>query len=151
MAKLSVAPLSKSVTDLTGKIVSSDGGPDAHTKAVAEFFRHHSAEYVVSAQLCTDVKQMPIEDATKPWSEKASPYCPVATTSYPVQDAYSRERQFFGDDVQSFNSWRAIEDHRPLGSINRLKREVYDASSWFRHDKNNVARFEPRDAADLPQ
>jgi hypothetical protein len=150
VAKLSVAPLSKSVTDLTGKTLSSRD-PDAHTKAVVEFFRHNSAEYVVSAQLCTDTAQMPIEDATKPWPQELSPYCPVATISYPVQDAYSPQRQVFGDDVLSFNSWRAIEDHRPLGSINRLKREVYDASSWFRHDKNNVPRFEPRTVADLPQ
>jgi hypothetical protein len=150
VAKLSVAPLSKSVKDLTGKTLSSRDA-DAHTKAVVDFFGHNSAEYVVSAQLCTDTTRMPIEDAAKAWPEELSPYCPVATISYPVQDAYSPERQVFGDDVLSFNSWRAIEDHRPLGSINRLKREVYDASSWFRHDKNKVAQLEPRTIADLPQ
>jgi hypothetical protein len=148
VAKLSIAPLSKSVTELTGKPVGE--GADAHTRAVVDFFRSNSAEFVVSAQLCTNLADMPIEDATVEWSQDASPYQPVATITYPVQDAYSAQRQFFGDDVLAFNSWRAIEDHRPLGSINRLKRRVYNASSDFRHTKNNVDKFEPRDVSDLP-
>jgi hypothetical protein len=148
VAKLRVAPLSKSVTDLTGNAVSD--GPDAHTNAVVDFFRTNSAQYLLSAQLCTDATNMPIEDATKPWSESASPFLPVATITYPVQEAYSPARQAFGDDVLSFNSWRALAEHRPLGSINRLKKDVYDASSHFRHEKNSVGLFEPRDIADLP-
>ena len=40
-----------------------------------------------------------IEDAKVEWSEDDSPYEPVATITYPVQDAYSDERRSFGDDV----------------------------------------------------
>jgi hypothetical protein len=50
----------------------------------------------------------------------------------------------------SFNSWRGLDAHRPLGSINRLKKLVYEASSDFRHRVNNIARLEPSDVADLP-
>jgi hypothetical protein len=154
VAKISVAPSSASVTALTGKTVSADAGPDAHTKAVVDFFRNNSAEYVVSAQLLTDAATMKIgdaiEDAKVEWSEDDSPYQPVATITYPVQDAYSDERRWFGDDVLEFNSWRAIADHRPLGSINRLKKEVYLASSEFRHEKNGKARREPQTIDELP-
>lgn len=149
VAKLRVEPLSESVKALEGKTVA--GGTEAHTDAVVEFFSHNDAEYLVSAQLRTSGEDMPIEDATKPWSEQASPYQPVATIAYPRQNPYSPQRRIFGDDVLSFNSWRAIVEHRPLGSINRLKKEVYEASSKYRHEMNAVERREPRDAGDLPK
>jgi hypothetical protein len=154
VAKISVGPSSASVRALTGKTVSADAGPNAHSQAVVDFFRNNSAEYVVSAQLLTDAATMKIEDAIEDakveWSEDDSPYQPVATITYPVQDAFSDERRSFGDDVLEFNSWRSIEDHRPLGSINRLKKEVYLASSEFRHEKNGKARREPQTIDELP-
>jgi hypothetical protein len=150
IAKIRIAPSpSSSVAALADHTIGQ--GIGALTDAIVEYFRHNSAEYVVSAQLCTNEEDMSIEDATKPWSEEASPFRPIATISYPAQDAYSGQRRFFGDDQLTFNSWRAIEEHRPLGSINRLKLEVYEASSTFRHEKNRVERFEPRDATDVPQ
>jgi hypothetical protein len=149
VAKLSVAPSSKSVTDLTGQTIS-DRGPDALTDAVVAFFAGTGAEYLVSAQLCTNVDDMPLEDATVEWSTEASPYVPVATISYPRQTAQSRALQNFGDDALTFNSWRAIDEHLPLGSINRLKLRVYEASSEFRHNTNKVERVEPTDLTNFP-
>ena len=93
---------------------------------------------------------MPIEDATVPWAQSVSPYRGVAKITFPVQHADSPQRRAFGDDVLSFNSWCSLEDHRPLGSINRLKNKVYKASSQFRHEKNNVPQIEPTDIAQLP-
>ena len=151
VAKLSVVPLSNSVTSLQDQPVPRAAGSDAYRDEVVEFFRHNSAEYELRVQLCTDVKTMPIEDASVQWPESASPYVGVAKITYPVQDAYSPERQVFGDDVLSFNSWRALAAHRPLGSINRLKLKVYEASSNFRHEKNHVPRLEPTDIAELPE
>jgi hypothetical protein len=151
VAKLSVMPLSNSVTSLQDQPVPRAAGSDAYRDEVVEFFRHNSAEYELRVQLCTDVKTMPIEDASVQWPESASPYVGVAKITYPVQDAYSPERQVFGDDVLSFNSWRGLAAHRPLGSINRLKQKVYEASSNFRHEKNHMPRLEPTDIAELPE
>jgi hypothetical protein len=144
VAKLSVKPSSEAVKDLVGLEISRLG-PDALTEAVVAFFASNNAEYTVSAQLCTNVADMPIEDATKEWSVSKSPYVPIATISYPRQTAYSDELQNYGDDELTFNSWRAIDEHRPLGGINRLKLRVYEASSDFRHNINGVARVEPTD------
>lgn len=151
VAKLSVVPLSNSVTSLQDQPVPRAAGSDAYRDEVVEFFRHNSAEYELRVQLCTDVRTMPIEDASVQWPESASPYVGVAKITCPVQDAYSPERQVFGDDVLSFNSWRALAAHRPLGSINRLKQKVYEASSNFRHEKNHVPRLEPTDIHELPE
>ena len=150
VAKVNLTPLSKSVRQLRGRPVPRSAGPDAHRNMVIEFFAHNTAEYEVQAQLCTDPVAMPIEDATVPWPESVSPFQGVAKITFPVQDADGLFRRAFGDDVLSFNSWRALAAHRPLGSINRLKKEVYDASSWFRHTMNNAPRIEPTDIAELP-
>ena len=79
---------------------------------------------------------MPIENAKKPWSKDLSRTSRSPRSAYPRQNPYSPERRIFGDDVLTFNSWRAIVGHRPLGSINRLKKEVYEASSKYRHEMN---------------
>jgi Catalase len=148
VAKLCVAPLSPSVTALKDVIVGKTA--NAHTEAVVDFFKNNSAEYEVRVQLCTDKDKMPIENASVLWSETDSPYERVAKITYPAQDPHTKARMEYGDDVLEFNSWRAIEAHRPLGSINRLKRDVYLASSKFRHEKNGRERVEPSEATDIP-
>ncbi|TDH50146.1 catalase family protein [Mycobacterium talmoniae] len=150
VAKMLYAPLSDAVTSLTGQLVPRTAGQDAHRDLILEFFGTNSAEYELRVQLCTDPVTMPIEDATVPWSEDASPHRPVAKITFPRQNPYSPERRAFGDDVLSFNSWRALAEHRPLGSINRLKKQVYEASSQFRHTVNAAPRIEPTDIAQLP-
>ncbi|MEZ0363969.1 catalase family protein [Mycobacterium sp. pUA109] len=150
VAKMLYAPVSDAVTSLTGQLVPRAAGQDAHRDLILEFFGTNSAEYELRVQLCTDPVAMPIEDATVPWPEEASPHRPVAKITFRRQDPYSPERRAFGDDVLSFNSWRALAEHRPLGSINRLKKKVYEASSQFRHTVNAAPRIEPTDIAQLP-
>jgi len=150
VAKISVAPLSESVTNLRGKRIARGTGYDALTKAVADFFEKNSAEYEVRAQLCTDPAVMPIEDATKEWPEILSPHQRVAKLTFPAQKVNSPARRVYGDDTLSFNSWNGLAAHRPLGGINRLKIKVYNASSEYRHWMNNVEPTEPTDISELP-
>jgi hypothetical protein len=150
VAKLLYAPLSKNVKVLEPQRVPPGNGKDAFRDMVVDFFRSNSAEYELRVQLCTDTTTMPIEDATVAWPEEDSPHIPVAKITFPAQHPDTDLRRAFGDDVLSFNSWRGLNAHRPLGSINRLKKLVYEASSDFRHRVNNIARLEPSDVADLP-
>lgn len=150
VAKIAYTPLSNSVKALTDVPVPRDAGRDAHRDMVVQFFESNSAEYELSVQLCTDPVAMPIENATVEWPQTASPYRGVAKITFDIQDADSPARRAYGDDALSFNSWRTLKAHRPLGSINRLKKKVYEASSRFRHEMNNVPRTEPTDIAELP-
>jgi hypothetical protein len=150
VAKIAYTPLSDSVKALTDVPVPIDAGRDAHRDMVVQFFESNRAEYELRVQLCTDPVAMPIENATVEWPETASPYQGVAKITFDIQDADSPARRAYGDDALSFNSWRTLRAHRPLGSINRLKKEVYEASSRFRHETNNVPRTEPTDIAELP-
>ncbi|MGV0814680.1 catalase family protein [Mycolicibacterium boenickei] len=147
VARFKYEPTSPEAKALADQTLPRNPGQDEHRDLIMAFFEKHSAEYTFSVQLCLDTKEMPIEDATKPWK---SPYLPVAKVVFPEQNPYSALRRAYGDDVLSFNSWRGLEAHRPLGSINRLKLKVYEASSDFRHEKNNIARHEPSDISELP-
>lgn len=150
VAKLCLSPLSQNVKALEGQRVPAGAGSEAFKDMVREFFRRQSAEYELRVQLCTNPVTMPIEDATVPWPEEDSPHVGVAKITFGVQDPSTEARRKFGDDVLSFNSWRGLAAHRPLGSINRLKKLVYEASSDYRHKVNNVARREPTDISELP-
>jgi hypothetical protein len=93
---------------------------------------------------------MPIEDATVEWSERESPYEPVARVTI--------EKQTFDTDAQnafcealSFQPWHSLVDHRPLGGLNRLRRVAYEEDTRYRLSKNTgqagrafVAPPEPR-------
>ena len=151
IARFAVVPLSASVKALDGQVVPRSAGADAHRQMVTDFFRTDGAEYEFQVQLCTDLPTMPVKDASVDWPEEASPHRGVAKLTFPRQDPGTVERLAYGDDVLSFNSWRGLAAHRPLGSINRLKKLVYDASSDFRHRHNHVERQEPSDAAELPE
>jgi hypothetical protein len=150
IAKLSVAPLSESVCTLTGRHVEGALGGDALRDMVVDFFANNSAEYELRAQLCTNLLTMPVEDASVPWPHTVSPHQRIAKITFPAQDAYSSARQAYADDVLSFNPWHALADHRPLGSIMRVRIKAYEASTEYRHKVNNAPRVEPLDIAELP-
>ena len=149
VAKISAAPLSANVRALTGKQVGPIG--DATMRdLVVEHFRTEGAEYQLRAQLCTDLAAMPVEDASVLWPDDLSPHQPVATLRLPPQDAYSPTRRVYGDDVLSFNPWHGIQEHRPLGSIMRVRIAAYDRSSGRRHALNAQPHVEPTSIDQVP-
>jgi hypothetical protein len=150
VAKFEVVPLSDNVKQFADQPLSPTAGPEAYREMMVDFFSAETADYELRAQLCTDLGTMPIEDATVDWPESQSKYVGVAKLTYPKQNPYTDDRKYFGDEVLSFNSWRGLNAHRPLGPINRMKLRVYDASSEFRHQKNHAQSLEPK-VFELPE
>lgn len=93
-------------------------------------------------QFQTDANKMPVENLLIPWSEKLSPFRKVATIRIPSQSFGSPEQNEF-DENMTFNPWHCIPEHRPLGGINRARRDVMKALSDFRLDSNKIVREEP--------
>lgn len=149
IGKINVVPVSESLKPLIGKLVKADE-PSVLRDLVVEFFRENSAEYEMRVQLCTNLETMPIEDAGVRWSEAESPYQAIAKITIPPQEAYSPARRVYVDEVLSFNAWHCIPEHRPLGSIQRVRRYAYDFSSRFRHEMNQHPRVEPRSIEEMP-
>jgi len=100
------------------------------------------ASFDFEIQFQVDPKKMPIEDANVAWKESLSPYRKVATIKIPSQRCDSPEHVAFCENI-SFNPWRTLPEHRPMGGINRARREVYPAISQFRHHRNAVPVREP--------
>ena len=82
-------------------------------------------------QFQTDSTRMPIEDASVEWNQQDSPYVPVARIRIPSQsiDDPGRAAQC---EQTAFNPWHCLPEHRPLGSMNRARREIYRAMAEYR-------------------
>jgi deferrochelatase/peroxidase EfeB len=83
------------------------------------------------AQFYVDPESTPI-DGARAWTD--SPFVKLAELTIPACDidsfeAKQEERRLAG---MSFNPWHAIEEHRPIGNIQRARRMVYRASAMYR-------------------
>ncbi|MEK9278043.1 catalase family protein [Bradyrhizobium sp. ISRA442] len=152
VARLRVVPMSESLRKLTGQ--PCHDGDDVVLKSVVSFFSDNSAEYELRAQLCTDLKRTPIEDASIDWPEDVSPPQALGKIALPRQAADSPARRLYANEVLSFDPWRCLAAHRPLGSIMRLRRDAYRMSRALRQQHNQgIAKQppgEPQQIADLP-
>lgn len=80
-----------------------------------------------------DENNLDIEDATTHWNEEQFPYIPVAkiTIITPQPDIYNQENEDRCENLE-FTPWHSLAEHQPLGSINRLRKNVYTASATHR-------------------
>jgi hypothetical protein len=81
------------------------------------------------------------------WDEATAPYQTIAVIGFPSQDALIAERNTFWEDRMKLSPWDALPDHQPLGSINRLRKIVYDMSRKKREAVNATAT-KPIDSID---
>ena len=72
------------------------------------------------------------------WDETIAPYQTIATIEFPPQDALTAERRTFWEDHMKLNPWNALSEHQPLGSINRLRKNVHDMSRKKREAVNAI-------------
>jgi len=96
--------------------------------ALAAHLAGQDATFDFMIQLQKDPRRMPIEDASVEWKREESPYLAVARIRIP--------RQTPADDTRceqvAFNPWHSLAEHRPIGSMNRARREIYQAMAAFR-------------------
>jgi catalase len=111
----------------------------------ADFLRLTMTEELANKEACfrfkvqlQDIqKYMPIENPSIEWKPSDSPYITVATIKIPAQSFDSDEQRQFCEDL-SFTPWNALEAHRPIGELNRIRKLVYAVSSRYRHARNKT-------------
>jgi len=145
MAKVQVVPVVPGLTSLKDAPVDLTDKPDGLRDAVVSHFATQGGEWELRIQLCTDIEKMPIEDASVEWKEEESPFVTVARLRVAPQPAYTAERAQRIDDGMQFNPWHALAAHRPLGSIMRVRKDVYAMSKRFRAERNGAPVVEPKD------
>jgi catalase len=143
MAKFSVSPKSTDLKSRTGTTIDATDRPDAIRETVQSEMQNITAVWDFRVQLCRDPEKQPIEDPTVEWKEEDSPWHTVATIHAGPQDSWSEDQVQAVDEQMRFSIWVGIEDHRPLGNINRARKKPYEHSAAFRADFNRCPIHEP--------
>lgn len=115
---------------------------DYLTVVMSDYLKKNAACFDFMLQEQVAGADMPLDDATVIWSEKASPFVPVAKINIPPQNFTGQEQQSFCENL-SMNPWHGVGQWEPVGSLNRARRLVYNAVSKFRHKQNDAIRKEP--------
>lgn len=118
--------------------------PDYLRVDLAQRLRGGEARLKFLVQWQIDPETMPIDRATVRWSETDSPPLHVATLILPAQDIDARGQSAYGETL-SFNPWRVLPDHQPVGSIAEARKIVYQASAKLRRDVNGESVGEPQE------
>jgi hypothetical protein len=120
----------------------ADGSADYLRKAMAARLKNADALYEFQVQIQKDADKQPVEDPTVEWDEASCPFRTVARIKIPAQEFDTPERMSFCENL-SFTPWHSLAADRPLGGINRTRKDVYLVLSKMRHDLNAVPISEP--------
>jgi len=150
IAKFQIVPVSPALTQLTGDTVSTHDRPDALREVVNEVLVSQGGTWEFRVQLNTDLDTMPVEDPTEEWDAKTSPFVTVATLEVPPQHSWEHGGSDAVDDALSYSIWHGIAAHRPLGNVNRARKDTYAFSADYRGRFNGCPIHQPRALADLP-
>jgi hypothetical protein len=84
-----------------------------------------------------------IENASTLWHEADFPFIPVAKITIPApQPEISSDEHKAHCEKLAFTPWHSLVEHQPIGSINRLRKSVYQASAGHRlESKDFFMRF----------
>jgi Animal haem peroxidase len=101
---------------------------------MVERLRRGDVKFDLFLQPFVSERVTPIEDFSITWKERVSRPVLVASLTIPTQDVdtpQGREAEKAVDQL-SFNPWYTTDDFRPLGNMNRARKEAYRASSAHR-------------------
>ncbi|KAM0723508.1 hypothetical protein Q7P37_000495 [Cladosporium fusiforme] len=137
IAKYALFPTGKKQRELALCQITEDSDASQHSTWLREYHRQHEAEFDFRVQLLRNLDEQKIEDCSKPWDEETYPFETVARVVLPRgQDAFDPQRRVFWEDNMKLNPWYGLEAHRPMGSINRLRKSLYQRSVAKRNELN---------------
>ena len=87
-------------------------------------------------------KGQPIENTLIAWDKDEAPWTRVADIHIYPQRFTSPEQAEFCQNI-TFNPWHSLPAHRPIGGINKARRDVMFALQNARLSANQRKRFEP--------
>ncbi|HEX8396259.1 MAG TPA: LodA/GoxA family CTQ-dependent oxidase [Pyrinomonadaceae bacterium] len=101
-----------------------------------------TASFDFYLQFQTNDEQMPLDRATVLWDEELSEPIRVATLIIERQDIDARGQATYGENL-AFNTWHALPEHKPVGSISDARKVAYEAAAELRRNMNGIPLGEP--------
>jgi len=136
VAKVRVKPMGQRHDSYLEMLTRLGTQSEAMRLALEETLRTEQVMFEFQVQLRTSERTMPVEDATVEWPEGESSYRTVAQLLLPRQEIELLRTQNAYKNL-AFNVWHCLAAHRPLGGINRVRREVYPVSAAWRRQACN--------------
>jgi hypothetical protein len=93
------------------------------------------------------VGDMPLDDASREWSQERSPLRRLGRIDMPSQDISAPGRDEACDNL-SFNPANSPPELAPLGGVNRVRTRLYQASAAYRLGHKGAAATDPEKAWD---
>jgi hypothetical protein len=150
VSKFCLVPVSQNLIALKDQAVDLSGGPDGLRKAMRRTFAEQGGKWELRAQLLTNLLTIPIEDPSLAWPVSESPYLAIARLEVDPQSAWTIARAKAVDDQMAFSPWHGLAAHRPLGSVNRVRKSIYESSVARRSAINACPIHEPAFDQKLP-
>ena len=120
--------------------IKSDDPEEYHQNYLREAMHKHLQQTPVCfdfmLQEQTNNDDMPIEDTSVLWDEDESPFIKVASFSF-IQQEFMSKKALNECEKVDFNPWHTIAEHKPLGRMNYVRKEIYIELSKFRREQNN--------------
>lgn len=110
-------------------------GPDALSDTLVRELSGGDAVFEVGADVQTDPARQPVEDPTIAWHLNGAEYTRLAELRLPRQTVEPRSKA--AEEI-ALSPWNALEEHRPLGGINRSRLQIYLALQKARHEATGV-------------
>jgi catalase len=108
------------------------------------FLRHAMQDRLNNTNACFDFRiqvrpsdSFLVEDVVTEWDQDKAPFVNVAKITVPEQ-TFNTAMQNSACEAMTYNPWHAIAEHKPLGTINRMRRVVYESISDLRHEMNET-------------
>lgn len=143
VAKFSLAPVAPGLRERSGVELDVAGRPDGIREDVRAELRDIAGAWEFRVQLCRDPARQPVEDPTVEWDEAEAPFQRVGIVRTAPQDSWDPALVRQVDEETRFSVWTGLAAHRPLGNINRARRDTYRHSAAFRARANGCPIHEP--------
>ncbi|MFC4256256.1 catalase [Altererythrobacter xixiisoli] len=143
VAKFMLRPAAEWMEQLSGETIDPVGRENAIREDVRAEMQRGDAEWEFCVQLLRDPERQPVEDASVEWPRHISPYQRVGLLRVPAQDSWDQAQVQAINEEMRFSPWTGLEAHRPLGQVNRARRDTYRHSADFRARMNLCPMHEP--------
>ena len=116
---------------------------EAQDQSSPNFLRHAMQDRLQGEEACFDFKiqtrpdaSFEVEDVVKEWDAEKAPFVPVGQIIIPKQ-LFDTAVLNEACEKMTYNPWHTIAEHKPLGTINRMRRVVYQTISTLRSEMNS--------------